>query len=629
MLASALAAMLYALHCPRHLLERLEEIRRSAGIEATRARIERIERIDDRLDLHHDDGKTSAARRVIVAIGRGGDHRRLNVPGEDSGKVFNRLFDPSDFAGRDVLVVGGGDSALEAAIALESSGARVALSYRKAELSRPKPENIERVRRGSVRLLLGTEVVRIGAAEVGIRDSSGRESTIPNDIVFSMIGREAPLDFFRRSGIRIRGELGVAAYAGLAAFLVFCALLFNWKSRHPEVPIQSWVEARNAFPYGVPAAIGAAGGKIADWSNRETNLLFTVRRGLGNPAFYYTLVYCALVAVFGVRRIRRRKTRYVTLQTLTLIAIQCVPLFLLPEILLPWMGRNGFFSHGGASQWLADHLFERYDAIGHERAYWRSYGFVLAFPLNVYNVFTDRPMWLWLAICFVQTFVIIPLLDPPLGKGRVLRLDLLLRGAGRNPGGCAPRRKCRTGRSGTASTWWARRCSDSRFCSSVCGSRVGLAGRESWPDRAFRWLFDGVPFLNYSWSVDIFLAGILGVGFYFWFSGRVWCRFACPLAALMHVYARFSKFRIFAEKSKCISCNVCTSVCHQGIDVMSFANKGVPDGGSRMRALLRVRSDVPDRGTELRACRSGRPSGSRPSAGLARAGRRVAVIGRR
>ena len=76
--------------------------------------------------------------------------------------------------------------------------------------------------------------------------------------------------------------------------------------------------------------------------------------------------------------------------------------------------------------------------------------------------------------------------------------------------------------------------------------------------------------------VDVFLAGIVGVGLYFWFSGRVWCRFACPLAALMHVYARFTRFRIFAEKSKCISCNVCTSVCHQGIDVMSFANKGLP-----------------------------------------------------
>jgi ferredoxin len=44
----------------------------------------------------------------------------------------------------------------------------------------------------------------------------------------------------------------------------------------------------------------------------------------------------------------------------------------------------------------------------------------------------------------------------------------------------------------------------------------------------------------------------------------------------MNIYTRFSKFRIFAEKSKCISCNVCTSVCHQGIDIMNFANKGLP-----------------------------------------------------
>ena len=72
------------------------------------------------------------------------------------------------------------------------------------------------------------------------------------------------------------------------------------------------------------------------------------------------------------------------------------------------------------------------------------------------------------------------------------------------------------------------------------------------------------------------LGGILGVGLYFKYSGRLWCRFACPLAALMHIYARFSKFRIFADKKKCISCNACTTNCHMGIDVMNFANKGMP-----------------------------------------------------
>ena len=82
--------------------------------------------------------------------------------------------------------------------------------------------------------------------------------------------------------------------------------------------------------------------------------------------------------------------------------------------------------------------------------------------------------------------------------------------------------------------------------------------------------------VSWKWGVDVLLGGVLGVGLYVKYSGRVWCRFACPLAALMHVYAKFSRFRILADKKKCISCNVCTSVCHMGIDVMNFANKGLP-----------------------------------------------------
>jgi polyferredoxin len=109
----------------------------------------------------------------------------------------------------------------------------------------------------------------------------------------------------------------------------------------------------------------------------------------------------------------------------------------------------------------------------------------------------------------------------------------------------------------------------------------------AWPGAglgaAFDLLFEGrlanlglVNPLSYKWFVDVLFGGVIGVGFYFKCSGRVWCRFACPLAALMHVYARFSRFAIVPEKKKCISCNVCTSVCHQGIDVMSFANRGLP-----------------------------------------------------
>ena len=104
---------------------------------------------------------------------------------------------------------------------------------------------------------------------------------------------------------------------------------------------------------------------------------------------------------------------------------------------------------------------------------------------------------------------------------------------------------------------------------------LGEGLRALYEGMLYGWQVWGIQ-LNYRWSIDILLAGVVGYGAYFWYSGRVWCRFACPLAALMHIYARFSRFRIFAQKEKCISCTLCTSICHQGIDVMGFANKGQP-----------------------------------------------------
>src|SRR6476659_1536362 len=99
-------------HPKEQLLADLEAKRKAAGIDVTFARIERISRQDEVLHLHHGDGGTvTRARRAIVAIGRSGNHRRLGVPGEeDPDRVFNRLYDPKEFVGQQVLVVGGGDS---------------------------------------------------------------------------------------------------------------------------------------------------------------------------------------------------------------------------------------------------------------------------------------------------------------------------------------------------------------------------------------------------------------------------------------------------------------------------------------------------------------------------------------
>ena len=605
------------------LLEELQAQRAAAGIEPVKVRAERVERGPGGILLvHHGkaddagvDGKqaqdeVTRALRVIIAIGRSGNYRKLGVPGEESDKVYNRLYDPKDFAGKNVLVVGGGDSALETAIALTTSGAQVTLSYRGKEWSRPKPENADKIAAlqqnpnarvavenpsservnsaaphhlrekspggGSLDVKLSSRVEKITPESVTLHDADGQTADLPNDAVFAMIGREAPLGFFRRSGLPIRGEWTPLRVLACLAFITFCVFLYHWKSGHPEFPVQKYASAHNLFPKNAPKLLDDLGSQVKTWSNTEGNLLFTIRLGLANPSFYYTLAYCTCVVVFGIRRIRRRRTPYVKWQTLTLMFMQCVPLFILPEIILPWMGHNGWFEPGHPLRWLADHLFESYDGdAGHYRAYWRSYGFILAWPLNVYNVFTDHPLWLWLGISFVQTFVFIPLVIWRWGKGAYCGW-ICSCGALAETLGDAHRQKMPHG------PFWNRvnmlGQATLAFATVILIFRIAgwIAGPESFASVWYAKLFEGIPFLNYSWSVDILMGGIFGVGLYFWFSGRTWCRFACPLAALMHIYARFSRFRIFADKKKCISCNVCTSVCHQGIDVMNFANKGLP-----------------------------------------------------
>ena len=583
------------------LLEEMEMQRLAAGIEVTMARIESIDRKGGELLLRHGDGKTiTRARRVIIAIGRSGNHRKLGCPGEELEKVYNRLYDPKEFAGKDALVVGGGDTALETAIALALCGSNVTVSYRKKEFARPKPENIEKLKMlqkdpdakvavehptservttsvshsmrakqtGSIHLAMGTGVQRILPDRVILSDDQNRETVLRNDVVFTMIGREAPLDFFRRSKIPIRGEWRITTWISFLLFFAFCVFLYNWKS---SGDINKYFQKHQLFPYNISNYIQPAD---------PSTLLGTLAVSMRDPGFYYSLAYCTAVVLFGIRRIKRRKTPYVRLQTYSLMAIQLIPLFLLPFVFLPWAGHNGWFD-SGTGKYIADHLFPAVK-YGQGREYWRAFGFILAWPLFIWNVFTGQPLWWWLGISFLQTFVVIPLIIFRWGKGAYCGW-ICSCGALAETLGDAHRQKMPHG------PVWNRLNMVGQVVLAAAFVLFGLrAITWTWPKSAFAatagkvysqmlssWSIFGIQ-LNYYHVVDIFLAGIIGVGMYFWFSGRVWCRFACPLAALMHIYARFSRFRIFAEKSKCISCNVCTSVCHQGIDIMNFANKGLP-----------------------------------------------------
>jgi ferredoxin len=424
---------------------------------------------------------------------------------------------------------------------------------------------------------MATDVEEVRDTSVRLSTDDGQQTAVEADQVFAMIGREAPLDFFRRSGITIRNDWGETpdswtdAFSGLAwlkdlnwgrigafaAFFLFMCAVYSWKDGGWLNRVAS---SANLFPFNLDPRPGA------------TSLWDVIYTSATKPGFYYTFAYSAIVVIFGVKRIRRRKTPYVKVQTLTLMAIQVLPLFVLPEVILPYLGANGWLPTG-----FLDALFPTSEYAVHGREYWRAYGFILAWPLLVYNVFTSDPLWWWIGICFVQTFVLIPGMIYYWGKGAYCGW-ICSCGALAETLGDQHRDKMPHGEGWNKLNLAGQVILGLAFAALFL--RIGAwAAPNTWMQTAYQGLMYGQIAglkINYAWLVDVVLAGMIGYGVYFWLSGRFWCRFFCPLAALMHIYHRFSRFRILADKKKCISCNVCTSVCHQGIDVMSFAQQGKP-----------------------------------------------------
>ena len=149
-------------------------------------------------------------RRVVLAMGRGGTPRRLDVPGEDLGKVVYRLSDPGQYAGMRVMVVGGGDSALEAAIALaEFAGTRVTLVHRGGGFARARAENRAALAQTAVAVHLGARPVSIAADAVTIADDAGVH-VVGNDAVIVCAGGTLPREWLGQLGIAVETHYGVA-----------------------------------------------------------------------------------------------------------------------------------------------------------------------------------------------------------------------------------------------------------------------------------------------------------------------------------------------------------------------------------------------------------------------------------
>jgi bacillithiol disulfide reductase len=157
---------------------------------------------------------TYRAQRVLFAIGAMAYPRRLGAPGEELPKVHHRFVEPYPYVRKEAMVVGGGNSAAEAALFLAEEGAQTTLTIWRADWENrdPKKNAIKhwvrtplekQIELGRLRLCFFTEIEEIRELDVRVKTDEGETVTLPNDVVFVLIGSDADLTLLRQAGVEI------------------------------------------------------------------------------------------------------------------------------------------------------------------------------------------------------------------------------------------------------------------------------------------------------------------------------------------------------------------------------------------------------------------------------------------
>ena len=485
------------------------------------------------------ESRAYAARRVILATGRRGSVRRLEIPGEELDKVCYAVRDAARFRGRRVLVVGGGDAAVEAAIACASEGAKVTISYRGTAFSRAKSHNQGRldalIAAGEIRAELGSQLVEVLPQEVVLK-RAGATFVRGNDDVLVLIGTTLPTAFLERIGLRMSGRMDAwrLLWVLTFAFVTYCFYVLKSKKAF--------------FPFGPDDFLGAVPQALrVDLGFRQVD-----------AEFWGTCIYALLVLVFGVRAYRKYPSSSQRRRYLSLIGFQWLFLFALPELLAPLV----IHVAGAVPDLLARP--------------WKFYAIAVPWPLSIWSAI-DGPGWggavrastsiIWMVLGVFVAFVLVPLYVRYNG----LRFCSYLCGCG----GLAEslgdfwRHLAPRGRTSYQSEWFGRALLVLAFPVTL------LIVNDAWAFWAHDALYDAKVFAQqwYGLMVDFWLASIVGVAMYPCLGNRVWCRFFCPLRAWMEVIARrFAKITIQAD-DKCIGCGECTRHCQMGIQVQTFAQR--------------------------------------------------------
>lgn len=484
----------------------------AAGLEIVRgADVTDISRQDGFFTVTTKNGEKYQGRRVILAIGRMGNPRRLGVTGEDLPCVYTALLNPGKYRDREIVVIGGGNSAAEAALALAENN-RVTLVYRGEafnRLNRANSDQLEQARAANrIRVLLKATCTAFRQGELDI-EVEGKTKTLRRDVAFVLIGADPPTSFLKRLGVIFEGQLA-------------------WRL----LPQLAWVLALVYTIYGI---------KFGKWP--FAGLYHSLLAARIDPGLLYGILYTALLTFFGLRaRQKYRQDPYQRRRYTTLIGAQWLVYFLLPWLLF----------YAGYTEW------------------WRPWGITLTYPLGYYALWEPGSSLFagsslpWAIGALVSFLIVMPVLSIYHGK-RFCSWFCPCGGLADTVGDAFRHRAPRgqgVRRLETASTVILVL---TVLCSIylIGGYRRFLA-----PDQVVN---------SYKLVVDVGLASIVAITLYPFAGSRIWCRFFCPLAKWMELWARWTGGKLaIVSNDECISCGECTRYCQMGIDVRAFAAREQP-----------------------------------------------------
>lgn len=531
--------------------------------------------------------ETYRCQRLVLATGQRGNPRKLGVAGENREPVYHRLYSPRSYTNERILIVGGGNSAVEAALTLSDQNT-VTLSHRGSGFPRLFRDNQEKLdaalELGRIKLELETNITSFGETHA-VLDRSGSPVQVEYDHAFVLIGSDVPVVFLKSLGIRMENEW--AGSLKRSALLSLTTLLGLWfaggqtglvsGSALSTLALGGWM--LTLLSLGGLLLFGKQGDRWA-WLGLSFVVWYTiygVKVGTGEEfwpfknwgyaalsfadrpwSFWYTVLYTVLMTIFGFQALKRwgldRKDRFQVYRFVSLLGFQWLFFFVIPEFLFQWAVEYRWVGE------LAD------DPVFRDQA-WRSYGIVYAWPLFFYTFFYN-PHHVWVVWGVLLTFVLIPIFVIFSGK----RYCSWICGCGGLAETFGDRWRHLAPKGKSAIAWEKMNFGVLVLATVITGL---MLAKDTW----------GLFSAQADWSigvyrifVDVWLIGILPVTLYPFLGGKIWCRYWCPLAKLMDLLSAFyTKLRIsryhIVSNDKCIGCDECSRNCLVGIDVMSFALK--------------------------------------------------------